>query len=330
MNPDSESDVSNITPPHIWESESIRRASHSDSSLKFRERRKKNIFGTDERSIHWFNTDDWCGLATAILVYAMIIYANYIAIYLCLVVGVYNWFNIVLFCFLSFMAMWCHFNTMVTDPGSVPHSARVISNDSRADDTITMCAKCDSFKPPRAHHCRVCGRCIVRMDHHCPWVNNCIGALNQKMFILFLVYIQCLSVYGFVLCTYYFIVCDLTDRICIESTSYSVAFVPSLLVMSLGSGMFTLAMLFNQTTSVIKGLGTVDRIQRRRKKLVGKYEISREESAFRWKRIFGSRPKWSYFFPTRPKYTAKDKAILLGFVVPGDNTARSSNSRILI
>mgnify|MGYP002655283933 CR=1 FL=1 len=30
------------------------------------------------------------------------------------------------------------------------------------------CKRCKAYKPPRAHHCSMCRRCVVKMDHHCP------------------------------------------------------------------------------------------------------------------------------------------------------------------
>lgn len=36
------------------------------------------------------------------------------------------------------------------------------------------CDKCQDVKPPRAHHCSVCKRCVFRYDHHCKWINNCV------------------------------------------------------------------------------------------------------------------------------------------------------------
>ena len=27
------------------------------------------------------------------------------------------------------------------------------------------------------------------MDHHCPWINNCIGFYNRKPFMLMLIYL---------------------------------------------------------------------------------------------------------------------------------------------
>ena len=47
---------------------------------------------------------------------------------------------------------------------------------------------CNVFKPDRCHHCSVCNKCNLNMDHHCPWVNNCIGFWNRKYFLLLLFY----------------------------------------------------------------------------------------------------------------------------------------------
>ncbi len=32
-----------------------------------------------------------------------------------------------------------------------------------------LCPVCRLVRPPRAGHCRICGACVLRMDHHCVW-----------------------------------------------------------------------------------------------------------------------------------------------------------------
>lgn len=48
------------------------------------------------------------------------------------------------------------------------------------------CADCQLPKPPRAHHCSICGQCVMNMDHHCPWVASCVGMCNYRYFVLFM------------------------------------------------------------------------------------------------------------------------------------------------
>ncbi|XP_074133366.1 palmitoyltransferase ZDHHC15 isoform X3 [Sminthopsis crassicaudata] len=53
---------------------------------------------------------------------------------------------------------------------------------------VRFCDRCHLIKPDRCHHCSVCSMCVLKMDHHCPWVNNCIGFSNYKFFLQFLAY----------------------------------------------------------------------------------------------------------------------------------------------
>lgn len=51
------------------------------------------------------------------------------------------------------------------------------------------CVKCSVWKPDRCHHCLTCNKCVLRMDHHCPWFASCVGFHNQKLFLQFLGYL---------------------------------------------------------------------------------------------------------------------------------------------
>ena len=58
------------------------------------------------------------------------------------------------------------------------------------------CPTCQLVKPARSKHCSVCRRCVLRFDHHCIWVNACVGEGNHRYFIGFLFVHTAFLVYG--------------------------------------------------------------------------------------------------------------------------------------
>jgi hypothetical protein len=114
---------------------------------------------------------------------------------------------------LTALLLVCFGRAVCTDPGSVPNAPEWLDVDpqgrlwpgsrSTADDDDNnlpsvrevkqsggrrFCKWCDSYKPDRCHHCRACKSCVLRMDHHCPWIANCVGFRNHKFFFLLVLY----------------------------------------------------------------------------------------------------------------------------------------------
>ncbi|XP_011362146.1 probable palmitoyltransferase ZDHHC4 isoform X2 [Pteropus vampyrus] len=79
----------------------------------------------------------------------------------------------------------------VTDPGTITKANELLFLQVYEFDEVMFpknmkCSTCGLRKPARSKHCSVCNRCVHRFDHHCVWVNNCIGAWNTRYFLIYL------------------------------------------------------------------------------------------------------------------------------------------------
>jgi palmitoyltransferase ZDHHC9/14/18 len=47
---------------------------------------------------------------------------------------------------------------------------------------LDICDTCGALTPDHMDisHCYMCGYCIEGLDHHCPWMGQCIGKQNKR------------------------------------------------------------------------------------------------------------------------------------------------------
>ena len=160
---------------------------------------KRNFCGTGPFDRHWFNLD-CCGIFCAFITYCLHAYGVYAVCWI-LIPPWMNYFddqgvrhlsaagniNVFAFAVIALLASVSHFKAMTTDPGAVPPDASPLPEEEtdpipmgpaaleaerrglvpeKTNAPKRLCRRCKSFKPHRAHHCSVCNRCIIKMDHH--------------------------------------------------------------------------------------------------------------------------------------------------------------------
>lgn len=97
-----------------------------------------------------------------------------------------------------FLCLALHLHLRMSDPGYVqlPDADPTSGGDhpeleaaaaaAAARDGKSYCGLCKAAQPARTFHCKNCARCVCMRDHHCIWLDNCIGEANALPFFGFL------------------------------------------------------------------------------------------------------------------------------------------------
>ncbi|KAJ2715358.1 palmitoyltransferase swf1 [Coemansia spiralis] len=86
------------------------------------------------------------------------------------------------------------------DPGTVtPANAAAACATFPYDQLLFFerdCKTCRLPKPARSKHCPACRCCVQMAEHHCIWLNNCVGLRNARWFLGFLATLAVVCIYG--------------------------------------------------------------------------------------------------------------------------------------
>ena len=178
--------------------------------------------------------------------------------------------NIILFTIQIFQSL----KTALTDPGSfLPNYGEDKSNSSEAnlmiatikgqDYFLKFCQTCLNAKDLRVYHCADCGLCIIRHDHHCPWLSTCIGLNNHKDFIILVIVNIIFFSYNTIILIH-FLFSRINKENIAELANVDNLFVYILLILNGFILLFHIALFINHSIYISTGQTTSEKIKRKK------------------------------------------------------------------
>ena len=98
----------------------------------------------------------------------------------------------------------CYFAVITTKSDPTDETIRLerymkITNQKfQEDDYEFYCHICSAHVLESSKHCGRCKRCCADFDHHCIWLNNCIGKSNYRIFFKLIVLVLVNSILSIV------------------------------------------------------------------------------------------------------------------------------------
>uniref|UniRef100_A0A0X3NRU9 Palmitoyltransferase n=1 Tax=Schistocephalus solidus TaxID=70667 RepID=A0A0X3NRU9_SCHSO len=268
------------------------------------------------RGVVWF-VRDCAGGVCMVMTWLLISYAEFVVSAILLPQiqsATFCWIMGIIYHIFAFLAVSSHLKAVFSDPGTIrlgnatKDAVMRIYLATGSNQPIVRCPKCYCIKPPRTHHCSCCKRCVRKMDHHCPWVNNCVGEGNQKFFVLFNLYIFLMSSTALIMVIYFFMSCYVEFGRCLDNSSTWITTInggngtlPStILSISLGFesvlfGLFTMAIGCSQMSSIVQDETSVESLKR--DKTAARLRISKREALAN---VFGRPLSWRCLNPFSP------------------------------
>ncbi len=125
-----------------------------------------------------------------------------------------------------------------------------------------ICYTCNIARPFRASHCKDCDNCVLRLDHHCPWLGSCLGKRNYIFFYFYLFFLN-LNTF-FILIFAIFSIIEKYNSIDSKFSIILLNCIPSIftILYMFGIMFFTTGLFYSHTKLILKNITTKEELRK--------------------------------------------------------------------